>query len=203
CNTDRWIAAAALRCDAALAAFASSGRLNARFARFDESDAEWKRLDRDEHTQLVECEDDSGRHGDGSSASAVYARDGIAGSPWSDRAEDEINWSGRDRATLYTANYLNWYYGPTRTSTRMQVMKNVAKGLVGSVNGVNLGVMRYNSSNGGTLVHEVADVAAHRDSLLAAIDGLTPSGFTPLAETLYEAALYFVGGEPHFSESGV
>src|SRR5690606_31993535 len=85
----------------------------------------------------------------------------------------------------------------------MQVMKNVAKGLVGSVNGVNLGVMRYNSSNGGTLVHEVADVAAHRDSLLAAIDGLTPSGFTPLAETLYEAALYFVGGEPHFSESGV
>ncbi|MFS8609396.1 MAG: VWA domain-containing protein, partial [Gammaproteobacteria bacterium] len=203
CSTDRWIAASALRCKAAEAAFASSGRFTDRFARFDANDAEWKSLNDSVHNQMVECEDDGGHHGDGTNSSEVYARNGVADSPWSERPEDEINWEIRNTVTIYTANYLNWYHGPTRRSTRMQVMKDVAKGLVGSVNGVHLGVMRYNSSNGGSLVHEIADVARHRGTLLAAIDSLSPSGFTPLAETLYEAALYFLGREPHFGETGV
>lgn len=205
CDTDRWIDAAALHCDAARAAFESgAGRLTNRFAQFDRNDAIWKSLGATaDRSAVVECEDDAGRHGEHAGGDPVYPQDGVAAAPWSSRPEVQINWSTRRLGTLYSANYLNWYYGPTRDSTRMQVMKDVARGIVGSVNGVNIGVMRYNAFNGGTLLHEVADVAEHRQSLLAAVDSLTPSGFSPMAETLYEATLYFLGRAPHFNEGDV
>src|SRR5690606_4885316 len=53
------------------------------------------------------------------------------------------------------------------------------------------------------LVHPVSDVATNRDALLTALAGLSPSGVTPMAETLYEAARYFLGLPPHFASGGV
>ena len=204
CDTNRWIEDAALACIAARQAFASgAGRLTDRFVQYSVAEQRWKALTPSNAAETVECEDDRGRHGDGSSATHVYATDGDADNPWSRSPEDEISWAGQQTLTLYSANYLNWYYGPPVTTTRMQVVKDVASGLAGSINGVNVGLMRFNASNGGRLVHPVTDVTANRGALLAAIDGLTPSGVTPMAETLYEAALYFLGHPPEFGGNGV
>jgi len=204
CDTERWIEDAALECAAAREAFASgAGRLTDRFVQFGVAESRWRAPSPSDHTGTVECEDDRGRHGDGSSATHVYATDGNADARWSQNPADEISWAGHDSHTFFSANYLNWYYGPPITTTRMQVVKDVASGLAGSINGVNIGLMRFNSDQGGRLVHPVLDVATHRESLDAAIQGLTPSGVTPMAETLYEAALYFLGLPPHFGGADV
>lgn len=204
CSTGRWIEESALVCDAAREAFAfGAGRLTDHIAQYSVAESRWKNLSSDDHEGLVECEDDRGEHGDGSSTTRVYAADGDSDNPWSASQADEINWYGFRTRTLYSANYLNWYHGPATSTTRMQVVKDVATALAGSINGVNIGLMRFNASNGGRLVHQVSDVTANRAALLAAIDGLAPSGVTPMAETLYEAARYFLGMPPHFGSDDV
>src|SRR5690606_4822904 len=111
CDTERWIDAAALQCAAAFTAFASgAGRLTDRVAQYRTAESRWTQLTQADHSGLVECEDDRGRHGDGSSATHVYATDGDADEPWSDAPEDEINWTGHETQTLFAGNYLNWYY---------------------------------------------------------------------------------------------
>lgn len=201
CDTDRWFEASAFVCAAGRDAFeTSAGRLTDRFARFDAEAARWEALSEAQREALVECEDDAGRHGDGLDTSRVYAQSGVAGEPWSEDGADEIGWSSRSTYTVYSANYLNWYHGPTGPSTRARVMKDVATGLVGGINDVNIGVMRFNSDQGGRLVHAVEDVAGHRDALIDAIENLPASGWTPLSETMYEAARYFLGESPHYGE---
>ncbi len=204
CDTPRWLDASALACAAAIAAFESeAGRLVGRAAQYDASDRRWKAVSPSDSAEIVECADDRGRHGDGSSSTDVYATNGNDAAAWSARAEDEIAWSSFATLTLYSANYLNWYHGPTAPTSRMQVMKAVAAGLAGSINGVNIGLMRYNSSSGGRVVHAVNDVTANRATLLSAIDALSPAGRTPMAETLYEAARYFRGMPPRYGTAGV
>jgi type IV pilus assembly protein PilY1 len=204
CDTDRWFDASALKCVAASDAFATSaGRLTDRFAQYDAGEAEWRKLSQNDKAGAVECDDDRGIHGDGANSGGVYAQSGDADNLWSGSAADEISWQLMDVNTVYTANYLNWHYGPTGPSTRMQVLKDVAAGLAGSINDVNIGLMQFNSHQGGRLVHAVQDVANSRSALIDSIDSLTASGFTPLSETMYEAALYFLGHAPHYGTDDV
>ena len=46
--------------------------------------------------------------------------------------------------TLYSGNYLNWTFGPTRFRTRIDIVKDVASNLLDSVSGVNVGLMTFN-----------------------------------------------------------
>ncbi|MCW5572630.1 MAG: PQQ-binding-like beta-propeller repeat protein [Steroidobacteraceae bacterium] len=86
--------------------------------------------------------------------------------------------------------------------TRLQAVQAAASALVDSLDGVNLGLMRFSSTGSGTgdaaaeggmVVHAIEPVASARDSLRASIAALTASGLTPLSETLYEAGQYFAG----------
>ncbi len=199
CSTDRWFEASALKCKSALDAFGStSGYVVDHVAAFDSGSATWQGLDQSQKARVVECRADSGTDGGGDSAE-VYAHDGDAAHPWTADAAQEINWWSVPAATLYSANYLNWFYGATGPSTRSQVMKDVAKGLLGSVHGVNIGLMSFNSDGvGGHLVQAVKDVDSSRDALAAAIDALPTDSMTPLSETLYEASLYFLGRHPDY-----
>lgn len=198
CDTSRWFELTAFHCAAASEAFTTD-----RFARYDTGEARWANLSTFDTSGAVECEDDSGLHGDGLDPTHVYAQDGEVDHRWSDSSVDQISWQQMEVGTVYTANYLNWFYGPTGPSTRMQVLKDVATGVAGSINGVDIGLMHFNSQQGGRLVHEIQDVADGRSALLGAIDALTPSGMTPLSETMYEAALYFLGREPYYGTGGI
>ena len=200
CDTTRWFNMNALMCNVAMQAFTDgAGRYTDRMAQFDaDFDDRWERISRTRKTRLVECEDDGGFHGDGAKNRHVYAQSGDAANPWSDRALDEVSWGQRptDRVyTVYDGNYLNWYYGPVAVSTRLQVVKDVATDLLSSVNGVNVGLMRFNNSEGGPVIKEMEDIFSSRQAMTDAIDALPASGWTPLSETLYESGLYYLGGK--------
>ena len=198
CGTERWFERAALVCRKSLDAFArAAGRYTDRFAQYDgDTDERWERLDEREKTRRVECEDDGGFHGDGSNPLAVYARNGDDSRPWSPDPLEETGWGQNpvDRLyTVYDGSYLNWYYGPTAPSTRLQVLKDVAANLLSRLHGVNVGLMRFNLDQGGAVIHPLEDIAAARTAVLDAVDGLTAEGWTPLSETLYEAGQYYAG----------
>ena len=76
---------------------------------------------------------------------------------------------------------------------RTDILKAVTKNVIGSVKDVNIGIMRYHNNEGGPVIHAVKDLDANRDAVNAIIDGLPASGYTPLSETMYEAALYYSG----------
>jgi type IV pilus assembly protein PilY1 len=95
-------------------------------------------------------------------------------------------------------NYLNFLDMPGVTlRKRTDVAKEVIVNLIDSVDNVNFGLMRFNYEHGGRLVKPVGTSKA---DLKAAVQGLPASGWTPLAETLAEAGLYFAGKKSWYNE---
>ncbi|HEX9875821.1 MAG TPA: PilC/PilY family type IV pilus protein [Gammaproteobacteria bacterium] len=207
CDTIRWFNASAFTCDAAMQAFAlGTGTYTDRMAQFDPgSDDRWERISSSQKSRYVECEDDEGIHGQTTGDPDVYPRNGDGNNPWTNSANQGINWgqSPADRLyTVYEGNYINWFYGPTATSTRIQVMKDVSTSLLNSVNGVNVGLMRFNNNEGGPVIHAMEDISTARSAMQTKINNLPASGFTPLSETLYEAGLYYMGGNVDYGNVG-
>jgi type IV pilus assembly protein PilY1 len=123
--------------------------------------------------------------------------------------------------TLYSGNYLNYLANPvTVIGTRIQVVQQAATNLINSLSNVNIGLMTYSNnlsapvnspadpSNpvdgyaaGGMVTYPVSPVATNRTPLINAVNSLAPGGFTPLSETLYEAYLYYSGGNVLFGNT--
>ncbi len=87
--------------------------------------------------------------------------------------------------TLATGNYLRWFYAdqvnkePCRS--KMDIAKEVIKGFVNSIPGVRIGLMKFNYSEGGTIVSQIKGLdekydgpagnnKTHREHLLKSID---------------------------------
>ena len=122
-----------------------------------------------------------------------------------------------------TGNWINWDAGGTVNVPKIDVARTVVKNLISNTTGVNFGVMIYRSSDDqgsrffdykadGTNNYEttIKDMDAiysgsitNRDALIASINTTTvkASGYTPLAESLYEAGRYFGGGQSAFSNT--
>jgi type IV pilus assembly protein PilY1 len=117
----------------------------------------------------------------------------------------------------YTGNFLNWYFSGTNGGTnnwtdrksltagsiksRMEIARASATNVLNTQltastpAGVRVGLSRYNGDDGGRLGVDIADFTpAHRTTLTNAIAGLTPSGNTPLAETLADIGRYMATG---------
>ncbi|MEE8543022.1 MAG: PilC/PilY family type IV pilus protein [Gammaproteobacteria bacterium] len=205
CTVPYWFNDAALMCDVAIQAFATSaGRYTDGMAQYDPGNQDrWEWLHQSQKDRLVECEDDSGLHGDVSGV--LYAQNGDDTQLWSAAEVDEVAWgqSPTNRAyTIYDGNYLNWYYGPVTTSTRLQLIKDAATNLLNTVNGVNVGLMRFNTSEGGSVIYAMEDIATGRAGMTTAINDLSTSFFTPLSETLYEAQQYLAGRKVDYGDPG-
>jgi type IV pilus assembly protein PilY1 len=82
--------------------------------------------------------------------------------------------------------------------TRNDIVKAVTKNVLGSINDVNVGFMRFNGDDGGMVYRAIKDLDSTRDDAMAMVDLLPASGWTPLAETMYEAALYWRGMNAHY-----
>lgn len=155
----------------------------------------------------IECSGDSGNHGDrpGSQAAGSenkYARNGTGTSDsnrWGDGASSsQVAWNTKPRYSLYSVNYINWYYGAGGSTpmTRLQIVRDVAKSLIDSLDGVNLGLMRYSTTaEGGMVTYPVSELTpTSRVAMKTLLDTYVASGFTPLSETLFEAHQYMSGG---------
>ena len=110
-------------------------------------------------------------------------------------------------STRYSGNYLNWYFGPydggnpfgagaTRKPVavnRMEAAKAAAHQLLDSLSNVRVGIAGFTKESGARLHHAVADLASNKATIKAAIDGLKPNHWTPLAEALHDIGRYFTG----------
>ncbi|MGB5630998.1 MAG: PilC/PilY family type IV pilus protein, partial [Woeseiaceae bacterium] len=166
--------------------------------------ARWQYLATGYHTQPVECQADSGVHGDGR-AGILYAANGTnLADPFTADASQELSWGSAPRNlgyTFYDGNYLNWQNSPVNVAmSRSDIMKEVTKKVLSSVNNLNVGLMRFNERQGGPVTLGITDLDDNRQDVLDAITGLPADGWTPLSETLYEAALYWRGMPAHFGE---
>jgi type IV pilus assembly protein PilY1 len=167
--------------------------------------AKWQYLAAGFNTEFVECEADSGIHGDGT-AGFVYAAKGAGlANPFTDDPSDELSWGSAPRNqnyTFYAGNYLNWKTNPiTVDMERIDIVKAVTTAVLQSISNVNVGVMRFNDRDGGPVIKAMSDLDTDRAGILATIDSLDANGATPLAETMYEAALYWRGMPAHYGES--
>ncbi len=195
-------------CQAGIDAMATVGFFTDRIAQFDKNSLRWRNLTpmpAPDSENVVECRSDSGLHGDGTDPDKVWATNGDS-NVWSDEQADEISWSDNftgQTFTIYSANYLNWFFNAqTITQSRILTMQGVLINLLDSIDGVNVGLMRFMdnrgpgdaAAEGGPVIHAMEDIATARVPMQTAISNLTDDGWTPLAETLYEAGLYYRGG---------
>lgn len=156
----------------------------------------WQHLESGDASSIVECQNDSGVHGSGT-AGEVYAMAGSGQPQFTSTQASELAWGSGDASQTYTAydgNYLNWKENPVIVSLpKMDIMKAVTRNLLNAVEDVNVGLMRFNDNEGGRMLHAISDLNADRAAILAQIQGLTDGGRTPLAESMFESALYWRG----------
>ena len=91
--------------------------------------AKWQYIEAGFNTELVECEADSGIHGDGT-AGFVYAAKGAGlANQFTDDPSEEVSWGSSPRNqnyTFYTGNYLNWKDNPVTVNLqRIDIVKAV------------------------------------------------------------------------------
>ena len=207
-----WVYKTAYQCDYAVQQMSGIGSFTNTMVQFRDGGKNgngpgpwrWQYLALGYHTNPVECQADSGVHGDGRST-FLWADNGTnLPDPWIDDPSQELSWGSAPRNlgyTFYDGNYLNWKNSPANvTMTRSDIMKEVSKKVLQSVNNLNVGLMRFNDQQGGPVVLGVTDLDANRSQVINAIDSLPANGWTPLSETLYESALYWRGMPAHYGQ---
>ena len=114
-----------------------------------------------------------------------------------------------NNVNLRTGNYMNYMQvtGGPADKPKLGLAKGIIQSYVNTTEGVRFGAMIFNlnpdgqESEGGHVLKEVKDMTAqNRADLHAAIGGLSANTWTPLAETLYEAGLYFRGATSYFNK---
>jgi type IV pilus assembly protein PilY1 len=174
----------------------------------EESKKQWNTLQPGNSSDEVECEADSGLHGSLNVSTSVDVYPTNADIANSDGFTSDplqvVSWgsSGVNMTyTIFDGNYLNYKLDPaTQDLSRSQIMKNVTKQVLNSVNNMNVGIMRFNSEEGGIVIQAPIDLDTNRDTILARIDGLNADGWTPLSETMFESALFWQGLNAHYGE---
>jgi len=102
----------------------------------------------------------------------------------------------RDRS-LRLGNYMNYEAsGVGESRSRISVAKEVVTDLINNTDDVRFGLMVFNYEEGGYIV---SGCGADKTTMVDTVNGLSASTWTPLAETLAEAGLYFAGKESWFN----
>jgi type IV pilus assembly protein PilY1 len=179
----------------------------------------------------IECQSDLGYHGDqpgteaATSGSNRWARNGTGTADSNRWGAATYNWRGEptggpsngltstnfDASTtvsLYTGSYINWYNTANaagKLKSRFEVVHEVAEDMVNTLQGVNLGLMRYSTNNqGGMVTYPISELTVDsRAEMVTQLADYEPQGiaYTPLSETLFEAYRYLVGGKPYFGNT--
>ncbi|MDJ0939076.1 MAG: PilC/PilY family type IV pilus protein [Woeseiaceae bacterium] len=165
----------------------------------------WQKLEPGNDKDLVECEKDRGDHGDGVNTSDLYAQTGGDVAPYTSDRKDEVSWRSwptNQSVTVYDGNYLNYRENPVLIQdSRINIVQNTATAILNSIEGINVGVMRFNGGQGGPVIQAMEDLDSNRADILARINGINSGGPTPVSETFYEAALYWHGLPAYYGEN--
>jgi type IV pilus assembly protein PilY1 len=166
--------------------------------------SQWQYLAAGYNSSSVECQEDSGIHGDGRSTHLWAAAGSDLPDEYTNNIKNELSWGSAPRNldyTVYSGNYLNWRNSPaTALIQRIDIVKAVVSAVMKSITNVNVGIQRFNDTEGGPIIQGLVDIDTNRTSVLNAINSLNADGFTPLSEVMYEAALYWRGMDAHYGE---
>jgi type IV pilus assembly protein PilY1 len=177
-------------CQASKTSLAAVGQYGGFFLGWSVERQHWEELGEDLQNRPVECLADRGVNG-GGNGGKLFASNGPTG-PWDSSAANEPAWNSQYQ--MFDGNWLNWKSNPpTITRTRLQIVQDVVNSIVGNLRNVNVGIMRFNGDNGGSVIAPLENVDTAATRIKSAVDGLFPDGTTPLAETLYEAGQYLAG----------
>jgi type IV pilus assembly protein PilY1 len=113
---------------------------------------------------------------------------------------------GRRAWYLRVGNYRLYleYTGTTQNRPRLGVAKGTVQSFINTTRGVRFGAMIFNQSEGGQILRDVKDMTPqNRASLHNAIGQIHADTWTPLAETLHEAGLYYRGAPSYFNDGVV
>ena len=212
-TSTNFVEGASFFCEAATGPFNALGRFTNTMVQYRDGGydglgsglATWQYLASGYKDSSVECQDDSGIHGD-SRATYKWARKGSdLGDKFTANAVEELSWGSAPANisyTVYDGNYLNWKAAPgTTTLSRAVIMQSVIKNVLGAIDNVNVGLMRFNDNQGGVVSVGIKDIADNRQEMLDMVDTFDPNLNTPLAESMYEAAAYWRGLPAHFGKT--
>jgi len=164
----------------------------------------WQELEPGNSSSLVECRKDRGKHGDGIDTINLYAQRGGGNALYTADNGSELSWRSwptSQNVTVYDGNYLNYRTTPvTIQQSRIGIVQTTAKIILNSLENVNVGVMRFNSNEGGPVLQDIIDLDTNRASIIAVIDGINAANNTPVSETYYESVLYWRGMPAHYGE---
>lgn len=209
CSTSHYFDASQFTCSASSTAFGNvagdAGYYTDVISRYStaKTNNTWTILSRKVHTGLVTCQSDYVNNTTG-----PWPADENNGGPWTTNSSNQVTWSSAGgSAILYSANYMNWYTttsGGTTYETRMKAVQDGFSALMNSTSGINAALMRYSttSNDGGYFVAPMLSLTStNRTTLINAVNGFSPNGQTPLAETLYEASLFYRGQPVYYGNS--
>jgi len=165
----------------------------------------WQELEPGNETDLVECSKDDGKHGDGVDGARLHAQRGGDVAPFTNKKQDRVQWNSwptSQSVTVYDGNYLNYLVSATIVDkSRIGIVQDTAKSILNSIEGINVGVMRFNNNQGGPVILDIQDLDANRANILATINGIPSTGSTPVSETVYESALFWRGLPAYYGEN--
>lgn len=199
CDNPNVLPKAVNRCAASRQQLAQVGYYADALLGWDASRQRWNGLSPDRPNGAVECESDRGVDGDGS-ANKPFAANGSEG-PWADTDASEPAWT--TQYTVYDGNWLNWRSNPpTVEKSRLDIVKEAVNALTASLRDVNVGVMRFNGEEGGSVIAAMENIETSRPSVTTIVNQLRAGGGTPLSETLFEAAQFFLGRNVDYGNRG-
>ena len=164
----------------------------------------WQKVEPGNETDIVECSKDSGEHGDGVDNGKLYPQRGGDVDPFTSAKKDRVNWGSwptSQSITVYDGNYLNYLSNPVVINdSRINIVQNTATAILNSIEGINVGVMRFNNQEGGPVILGLKDLDTNRQEILDTINGIPSGGWTPVSETTYESARFWRGLPAHYGE---
>lgn len=213
-------------CDSAKASLATNGfyTTHVRRYRFKNNSGQWKNLSSNNGSNIsvLDCEDDvlneNDNNADGFDSGFPVNFLGNSSNPeyfTSTVGNANVDWTGK-LVTLYTANYLRWYYGDdTREEerTRLEMARESINDVIKSAPSIDFGLQVFNydsgdsanSGNGGRIVAGIREMTdANETTLLNLVNNdVFAQGNTPLCESLYEASLYFSGSNVDYGDDDI
>jgi type IV pilus assembly protein PilY1 len=162
----------------------------------------WQKIEPGNESDIVECHKDNGDHGDGTDGDDVYPQRGGDMAPFTDKKKEGISWSSwptSQSVTVYDGNYLNYLENPvTILDSRINIVQNTATAILNSIEGINVGIMRFNNQEGGPVLQDLKDLDTNRAEIIDTINLIPSGGWTPVSETVFESALYWRGLPAHY-----
>ena len=213
-TTNNAIAKSAFKCDFAGKQLSGIGSFTNTMVQFRDGGSDgsttgpyrWQYLAPGYTNAIVECQSDYGSHGDGRESHLWPAAGTNLADPFTTSKTEALSWGSAPRNlsyTVYDGNYLNWKNSPVNdVMSRSEIMKEVTKKVLSSVNNLNVGLMRFDGGDGGAVVLDITDLDSNRQAVIDAVDALPAGGVTPLSETFYESALFWRGMEAKYGQPG-